>query len=115
VDGVFTELNIKSFNVAREAQVILRSAWVNRKTGENVENVDLELSGLNCLLVGKKVLSSITCSRDDRPVDGALVQIIVKRNKHNTFDAVMKTTIVSRMTGKQTTKTESLANDLRKK
>lgn len=105
-DGTLKELNIKSLNVRNGSQVKLRTVRMNHMIGENAEKVDLDLSGMDCFQAGEGAqLNFINCSRDDRPLDSAKVEVIVKKNKRNTFDVIKTTTVVSRMTSEQSTKT----------
>lgn len=69
---------------------------------------------MDCCLAGEGgQLDLVNSSRDNRPVDGPLVEIIVTKKIRNTFDVFKKTTIVSRLNGGQSTKTENLARDLK--
>jgi len=115
-DGLLKELTIKSVDVRNSSRVKFRTAWVNRMSGVSTEKIDFDLTGMDCFQVGVgEQLDIVNCNRDERPLDGAKIEVIVKRNNHNTFDVVKTTTIISRMTGEQLTETEIMATDLRKK
>jgi hypothetical protein len=112
-DGMLKELTITGLEVRDGSRVKLRSVWNNQMSSGSNEKVDLTESFMDCLQAtnGGK-LESLNCIRDDRPRDGAKVVVVVKRNSHSTFDVLRETTVASRMTGKESTKVETLATDL---
>ena len=57
------------------------------------------------------VVTSVTFTRDDRPADGSLVQLILTKNPRGKYDA-NKRTVTSRMAGQSQDTTELLAADL---
>lgn len=112
-DGALTELTIKKKDFAKGARVKLRSEWVSRMVGGVVHRVDFDQRGMDCVVNGESSeLDLVTCVRDDRPVDGAKVEVIIKKNENNTFDVTKITTILSRMSGESITQ-EDLAQNLK--
>ena len=57
------------------------------------------------------VVSSVTFTRDDRPADGSLVQLILTKNPGGKYDA-NKRTVTSRLAGQSQDTTELLATNL---
>lgn len=112
-DGALTELTVKKMH--HGSRVKLRSEWVSRMAGGVVHRLDFDLRAMDCVASGVGFeLDLVSCVRDDRPVDGAKVEIIIKKNERNTFDVTKITTILSRMTGESITH-EDVAQDLKKK
>lgn len=75
--------------------------------------MDFDQRGMDCVVNGEiSELDLVTCVRDDRPVDGAKVEVIIKKNENNTFDVTKITTILSRMSGESITQ-EDLAQNLK--
>lgn len=112
-DGALTELTIKKKDFAQGARVKLRSEWVSRMAGGVVHRVDFDQRGMECVVSGESSeVDLVTCVRDDRPVDGAKVEVIIKKNERQTFDVTKITTILSRMFGESITQ-EDLAQNLK--
>ena len=75
--------------------------------------MDFDQRGMDCVVNGESSeLDLVTCVRDDRPVDGAKVEVIIKKNENNTFDVTKITTILSRMSGESINQ-EDLAQNLK--
>lgn len=112
-DGALTELTIKNKDFARGARVKLRSEWVSRMVGGVVHRVDFDQRGMECVVTGENSqVDLVSCVRDDHPVDGAKVEIIIKKNERETFDVTKITTILSRMSGESISQ-EDLAENLK--
>ncbi|MFP5491766.1 MAG: hypothetical protein ACLGG0_09700 [Bacteriovoracia bacterium] len=112
-DGALTELTIKKKDFAKGARVKLRSEWVSRMVGGVVHRVDFDQRGMECVVTGENSqVDLVSCVRDDRPVDGAKVEIIIKKNERETFDVTKITTILSRMSGESISQ-EDLAENLK--
>jgi hypothetical protein len=57
------------------------------------------------------VVTSVTFTRDDRPADGSLVQLILTKNPRGKYDA-NKRTVTASLSGQSQDTTELLATDL---
>jgi hypothetical protein len=51
-------------------------------------------------------------SRDDRPVDGALKELVIVRNADGTYDATLRTAFFDRINGVEVDETESIGSGL---
>ncbi len=58
--------------------------------------------------------AEIRLSRDDRPVDGALKELVVIQNAEGTFDATLRTAIFDRINGVEVDETEEIGSGLTK-
>jgi len=106
VDGTLKELRLRlDDNGAWEAT--LRTAFFDRIEGKEVDATETLASGLDCI-----VGDGVQCSRDLRPVDGALVELDVARNAHDSFDATLHREFFDRINGEVVTETDTLAMGL---
>ena len=58
--------------------------------------------------------ATLVFSRDDRPVDGALKELVVVQNAEGTFDATLRTAFFDRINGVEVDETEEIGSGLTK-
>lgn len=58
-------------------------------------------------------LEQVICSRDDRPVDGELYELIIKKDLIGRFDVMVHINFYDRLNGKEVDETEVLATGLK--
>jgi hypothetical protein len=107
VDGELRELTI-----AEEAggthMATLHTAHVDRVNGGSVEETTLLAAGLT----GTIGDAEVRLSRDDRPADGALKELVVVQNAEGTFDATLRTAFFDRIDGHEVENTEVIGSGL---
>lgn len=86
VDGELRELTIASDD-GTEFTATLRTAHFDRIAGHEVEKTEELASGLSGTIADDEV----RLSRDDRPADGVLKELVVVQNAEGTFDATLRT------------------------
>ena len=59
--------------------------------------------------------AEVRLSRDDRPVDGALKELVVVQNAEGTFDATLRTAFFDRINGVEVDETEEIGSGLTKR
>ncbi|MBC7530363.1 MAG: hypothetical protein H7318_02230 [Oligoflexus sp.] len=86
VDGNFQKLDI---TLNEEGTYDATIHTITAGDGFPVQDTTEELGmGLECTVVKKhKKLLSLSCSRDNRPADGLLIELFVIRNEEKTYDA----------------------------
>ncbi|MEA2137270.1 MAG: hypothetical protein QOG56_420 [Solirubrobacteraceae bacterium] len=107
VDGQLLELTIASDDGA-EFNAILHTAFVDRIAGREVEKTQELASGLRGTIADDEV----RLSRDDRPADGVLKELVVVRNAEGTFDATLRTASFDRIDGTPTDETVEIGSGL---
>ena len=80
VDGALKEITMRERADGR-FDVSLRTAFYDRLGGREVDETKTLVEGARC-----KIARNVVCSRDDRPVDGLLKEIVLTKNG-NAFDA----------------------------
>jgi hypothetical protein len=108
VDGALNELHIVQ-NGHGTFDVSLRTAWFDRIAGQEVDETELVATDLDCAF---ELPDAVVCSRDDRPVDGALTVVEVLRDENDMWDATLRTAFFDRFKGVEVDETEELASDL---
>jgi hypothetical protein len=86
----------------------LHTAHFDRINGQEIDQTEQLASGLTCSITDAKV----TCSRDDRPADGELKELVVSRNEEGTFDATLRTAFFDPVNGKETDETADIGAGL---
>ena len=56
--------------------------------------------------------TELRLSRDDRPVDGALKELVITRNAEGTYDATLRTAFFDRVNGVEVDETEEIGSGL---
>jgi hypothetical protein len=110
VDGELRELTIAE-EAGETFSATLHTAHVDRTSGESVEKTTLLASGLS----GTISDAEVRLSRDDRPADGALKELVVLQNAESTFDATLRTVFFDRINGGEVDETEELGSGLTKR
>ncbi len=113
VDGYLKELKITNENSRHSAKVTLRTAFVDRMSGNVSDTTEVIGVSMDCKAI---TLGGIICTDDRRPVDGPLTEVIVKNARFGQvgYEAILNTVFVSRMTGGEIRKTKTLAFGLKK-
>ena len=108
VDGQLRELRIAAEGDDPTFIATLRTADIDRVTGDETEPL---AAGLVCSITDTEV----RCSRDDRPADGPLMELVVARAGGDTFDATLRTAFFDPVNGVEVDKTVEIAAGLRKR
>ena len=93
-DGELRELKITPED-GSTFTATLHTAYIDRINGQKTDQTEELASGLTCSITDAEV----TCSRDDRPADGQLKELVVSRNEEGTFDATLRTAFFDRING----------------
>jgi hypothetical protein len=107
VDGELRELTIASGDGA-EFTATLRTAHFDRIAGREVEKTEELASGLTGTIADDEV----RLSRDDRPADGVLKELVIIRNAEGTFDATLRTASFDQISGTPTDETVEIGSGL---
>ncbi|MDP8908093.1 MAG: hypothetical protein M3N47_03035 [Chloroflexota bacterium] len=107
VDGELRELRIVPEDGPTFAAT-LRTAHTDRVNQQEIDRTEELASGLACSITDAEVI----CSRDDRPVDGQLKELVVSQSADGTFAASLRTAFFDRINGQEVDETESLATGL---
>jgi len=110
VDGELRELKITSED-GSTFTATLHTAYIDRRNGHGIDHTEELASGLTCSITDAEV----TCSRDDRPADGQLKELVVSRNEEGTFDATLRTAFFDRINGKGVDETADIGAGLIKR
>lgn len=105
VDGQLRELRIAAEGDAPTFIATLRTADIDRIDADETEPL---AAGLVCSITDAEV----RCSRDDRPMDGQLMELVVVRAAGDTFDATLRTAFFDRINGIEVDKTVEIAAGL---
>jgi len=106
-DGELREIRIVPDDGATFAAT-LHTAIFNQMNGGEVERTEELASGLTCTITD----TLVTCSRDDRPVDGQLKELVVARNSEGLFDATLRTAFFDRVNGGEVDETAEIGAGL---
>jgi hypothetical protein len=107
VDGQLRELRIVPEDGPTFAAT-LRTAHIDRVNQQEIDQTEELASGLACSITDAEVI----CSRDDRPVDGQLKELVVSQSADGTFAASLRTAFFDRINGQEVDETESIATGL---
>ena len=110
VDGELRELKITPED-GPTFTATLHTAHVDRSNGQKIDQSEELASGLTCSMTDAEV----TCSRDDRPADGQLKELVVSRNEEGTFDATLRTAFFDRINGRGIDETADIGAGLIKR
>ena len=110
VDGELRELKITPED-GSTFTATLHTAHIDRINGHGIEQTEELASGLTCSITDAEV----TCSRDDRPADGQLRELVVSRNEEGTFDATLRTAFFDQINGKGVDETADIGAGLIKR
>jgi hypothetical protein len=86
----------------------LHTAHFDRIAGQEVESTEELAAGLTCTITD----AVVTCSRDDRPADGLLKELVVSRNAEGTFDATLRTASFDQIDGTEVDETKEIGSGL---
>ncbi|MFL5783637.1 MAG: hypothetical protein ACJ76H_03435 [Bacteriovoracaceae bacterium] len=113
VDGPLVELKIKNENSRHSATVTLRTVIVSRMSSEQQESKEVLGVSMDCDVkkAGGKI-KSVYCVDDRRPVDGPKTEVIVEDTRIG-YQVTQKVTIVSRMSGQESTTSKVVAVGLK--
>ncbi len=106
VDGTLTVLRL--VRSGKKYDATLRVAGFDRIAGKEFDTTETIGLGLKCTF-GDEVF----CSRDARPVDGALTELTVFEGELRGYDVTLRTAFFDRLTGKEVDTTETIATGLR--
>lgn len=107
VDGELRELKIASDD-GTEFTATLHTAHFDRIAGHEVEKTEELASGLSGTIADDEV----RLSRDDRPADGVLKELVVVQNAEGTFDATLRTAFFDQIGGTPTDETVEIGSGL---
>ncbi len=107
VDGQLRELKIAAED-ASSFTASLRTAYIDRVNQVEVDETEKLAAGLSCTITNAEV----RCSRDERPVDGQLKELVVSRTDGGTFDATLRTAFFDRINGTEVDETIDIATGL---
>ena len=110
VDGELRELKITPED-GSTFTATLHTAYIDRINGHGIDQTEELGSGLTCSITDAEV----TCSRDDRPADGQLRELVVSRNEEGTFDATLRTAFFDQINGKGVDETADIGAGLIKR
>jgi hypothetical protein len=116
VDGDNVVLSISG--EGKNQSISLTSRYFSRREGKLVVDT---LFAQNSMICGEyfytsgnvEIFAGVSCSRDERPVDGVMNNINVQLNERGTFDVVLFTSFYSRVDGKEIKEIKNLANNLK--
>jgi hypothetical protein len=109
-DGELRELKITPED-GSTFTATLHTAHVDPSNGQKIDQTEELASGLTCSITDAEV----TCSRDDRPADGHLKELVVSRNEEGTFDATLRTAFFDRINGRGVDETADIGAGLIKR
>ena len=107
VDGELRELRIIPEDDATFAAT-LRTAYIDRINQQEIDRTEELASGLACSISDADVI----CSRDDRPVDGQLKELVVSQSADGTYAATLRTAFFDRLNGQEVDETVSIGTGL---
>jgi hypothetical protein len=110
VDGELRELRVTPED-GSTFTATLHTAHTDLINHKEIDQTEQLASGLTCTITDAKV----TCSRDDRPADGELKELVVSRNKEGTFDATLRTAFFDQINGKEVDQTAEIGAGLTKR
>lgn len=113
VDGPLVELKITNENSRHSAKVTLRTVIVSRMNGAQSERKEVLGVGMDCQVkraAGK--VKAIYCVDDRRPVDGPKTEVVVADTRIG-LQVTHNVTIVSRMSGQESTTSRVVAVGLK--
>jgi hypothetical protein len=108
VDGELRELTICSSPDGDGFTATLRTAHFDRIAGQEVEQTEELATGLSGTITDTEVRQS----RDDRPADGVLKELVVLQNAEGTFDATLRTAFFDQINGTETDETVEIGSGL---
>jgi hypothetical protein len=106
VDGELRELTISPD--AGGFTATLRTAHFDRIAGQEVEQTDELATGLN----GTITDTEVRLSRDDRPADGVLKELVVVQNAEGTFDTTLRTAFFDQINGAEVDETVEIGSGM---
>ncbi len=109
VDGELREITIAPDGESTYTAT-LHTAHQDRTSPQQIETTTVLASRLTCTISDELV----SCSRDDRPVDGVLKELVVAKDAEGTYDATLRTAYFDRRAGVEVDETEDVGSDLTK-
>lgn len=107
VDGLLTEINLVKTTDGLFTATLHR-AWVDMTTGKAGEESKVLGDTLACVIQA----SVVRCQKDDRPVDGELVELTLTADRQDRYSAVLHEAYVDMITGLSRENTTLLADGL---
>ncbi len=105
VDGDLVELALTQNGKAFDAT--LRTAYYDRLNGQAVDQTDTLGLGLACVFA-----ADVRCSRDLRPVDGALTELTLTKDGDGHYAAKLRTAYYDRINHREVDETKDIAAGL---
>lgn len=111
VDGNLTEVIIRRTpNGSYTAQLHTLTSGFVVPPVDKVEDLGF---GLSCFATKRgELIKTVMCSRDDRPVDGVLIDLTASINSSGTYDVTLLREYMNRVTGKVVRETRNIADHL---
>jgi hypothetical protein len=117
-DGSLKELSIvaNDGHNLNSSSVSLKEVYYSRRNAQVITNILFDNRSLSCLKTfttrSRDTIKRIVCSRDDRPVDGALRKLTVLLNNSGTYNVSLFTSYFSRTGQGNIESTKDLAYNL---
>ncbi len=107
IDGALQEVSIVS-KAHGHYKVTYRVAYIDRLTSQVYDKTKVLADDMRCAITPFEIV----CSRDLRPVDGALTKISIVSQDEVTFDATLYKEYFNRQTGKTEKKSSYIAKGM---
>jgi hypothetical protein len=114
VDGDLVQIDLKPADGKYEVSV--RTAGFDHQAGKTFDKTDTIGTKMVCKLIygsEGQSLDSVTCSEDDRAVDGDLNELTLKKGDDGVYSAKLRTQGYDHLAGKSFDKTSDLADNLK--
>ncbi len=110
-DGKLTELRISRTSAGTyDAVLRVLTSGFGSPISESTEDL---AQGLACFAAKDRArLITLSCSRDDRPVDGALKALTLTRDEQGSYRASLQTEYYNRLEGRPVFETKEIASGL---
>ncbi len=109
VDGALTELRLLA-NKDGSYDATLHTQAFSRMEPHEIDNTKELGSSLKCTFSS----DSVSCSRDSRPVDGALTEVRLVKSEDGKWDASVRTAYYDRLHGTPIDRTDEIAFGLKR-
>jgi hypothetical protein len=115
VDGLLEELTLSKISKKENLySANFKTEFINRHTGKAEQDIENISASFPCSFKYKEnSIAEITCVADDRMVDGALVELIIKLNDHSTYNVVLHTNFYDRINHKEADEVKTIASELK--
>lgn len=110
VDGNLTELSIYRIRSGYMAKLRVLTSGFGSPVTDTVTELGTDLA---CFATkNRQTITSVVCSKDDRPVDGTKIALTLRADAEGSFSAELQTEYYDRFTGQPVFKREELASGL---